>query len=96
MDFKFSSIEELYRRVKPALRSKKKELNKLNYNYIKEEDIWNYLKDTKWKKSVGLSLSEMIDDILNTDNKLIDEAVKKNMEAMERTINLEEIEIIGR
>ena len=53
-EIRFSSLEELYKRLKPALSSKKKELNKLGYVYIKEEDIWNALKNNKWKSSLDL------------------------------------------
>ena len=43
MDYEFSSQEELFKRVKPALNSKKSELDKLGYTYINIMDIWNYL-----------------------------------------------------
>lgn len=79
MDIKFNSVEELYKRITPALRTKKKELKRLGYTYINEEDIWNYFKDNKWTSSKGLSLSEMVDDILNGDNKKIDSYVKLNL-----------------
>ena len=36
MDINFTSIEELYKRVYPALKSKVKELKKNDINYIKE------------------------------------------------------------
>ena len=49
MDIEFSSKEELYRRVKPALRTKKNELIKLGTKNIREVDIWNFLIKTKWK-----------------------------------------------
>ena len=54
MDINFSSLEELYKRLKPALLAKKEEMNRTLYPYIREEDIWNYLKEIKWKKSFGL------------------------------------------
>ena len=34
MDITFASKEELYKRVKPALRTKKNEFKKLGYSYI--------------------------------------------------------------
>ena len=49
MDITFASKEELYKRVKPALRTKKNEFKKLGYSYIKETDIWNFLIKKKWK-----------------------------------------------
>ena len=44
MDIKFETLEELYKRIKPALITKKNEMHRDGYIYIKEEDIWNYLK----------------------------------------------------
>ncbi len=61
----FNNLTELKNRLMPALRIKKEEINNKN---ITEEDIWNYLKDTKWKKSNDLSLSDMVNDILKLDN----------------------------
>lgn len=79
MDMKFNSVEELYKRVYPALTTKKYELNRLGYNYIKQKDIWNYLKENKWKNSRGLTLSEMVDNILNCDNKKIEKYIKEEL-----------------
>lgn len=46
----FRNLEELYNRIKPALYSKVEELKRNHISYIKEEDIWNYLSSTVWKK----------------------------------------------
>ena len=56
MDITFNSLEELYERIKPALMTKKEEMKRKGYEYIKEEDIWNYLKEVKWKNSKDLML----------------------------------------
>lgn len=79
MDINFNSLEELYRRIKPALITKKEEMNRGLYPYIEEEDIWNYLKEVKWKKTLDLSLSEMVNDILNCDDILIDNYLKTKL-----------------
>ena len=79
MDISFSSVEELYKRIKPALKTKKKEMERLGYSYIKEKDIWYYLKDNKWRLSNNLSLYQMVTDILNCDNLLIDNYVKSKL-----------------
>lgn len=60
----FNNLNELKNRLMPALRIKREEINNKN---ITEEDIWNYLKDTKWRKSNDLSLSDMVNDILKLD-----------------------------
>ena len=77
MDIEFNDVKELYERVKPALKTKVTELKRNDMDYIKEEDVWNYLKETKWKKAQDLLLYQMVDDILNLDNSLIDEYVKE-------------------
>ena len=76
MDIEFNSAEELFDRLKPALRSKVFELQKEGYRYLEIEDVWNYLKEVKWKGSVNLSLNEMVSDILLTENILIDNYFK--------------------
>ena len=86
MDVAFESLEELYKRIKPALITKKNEMKRDGYIYIKEEDIWNYLKEIKWKNARDLSLSEMIIDILNTDNIIIDSYLKEKLNLRNRNV----------
>jgi hypothetical protein len=90
MDIEFNSIEELYKRLTPALITKCQEMHVKGYNYIKEEDIWNYLKEIKWKKSTDLALSEMVNDILNTDDSIIDNYLKSKLNTRERKIYFED------
>lgn len=92
MTEEFRSEEELYDRVKPALMSKREEMRRNGYPYIKEEDIWNYLKEKKWKKETGLSLYLMVDDILNSDSALIDDYLKTKLNLRERKRYFEERE----
>ena len=77
MDLEFSSLKDLYIRVIPALNAKKKELDRVGLSYIQKEDIWNYLVEAKWKQGKDLMLSDIVDDILNTDNDLIDKYFKE-------------------
>lgn len=79
MDIEFSSVKELYDRLMPALKTKEQELKRNNINYIKKEDIWNYLKITKWKGARNLLLHQMVDDILNVDYVLLKNYVEDNM-----------------
>ncbi len=67
----FTNLKDLYDRLTPALKSKKEELIRLGCDYITELDIWNYLKDKKWKNSYNLLLYQMVDDILNVENIVI-------------------------
>ena len=84
MDVSSSSLTELYERLKPALISKKEEMKRLGYPYIKEEDIWNYLKETKWKKSVDLELYQMVSDIMNADNELVNDYLTEKLYSRSR------------
>ena len=79
MDIEFSSEKELYDRLKPALITKLNELKRTSLDYIKKEDIWNYLKINKWSKSNDLQLYQMVDDIINVDDILLDNYVKDEM-----------------
>lgn len=79
MDIEFSSVKELYDRLTPALKTKEQELKRNNINYIKKEDIWNYLKITKWTGAKNLLLHQMVDDILNVDYVLLKNYVEDNI-----------------
>ena len=58
--------KELYNKVKPALRCKKNLLVNEGIVIVNEDDIWDYNKNYKWKNIKGLTLAEVVDDILNT------------------------------
>ena len=90
------SQKELYDRIKPALRSKKRMLKQCGFNNIKEEDIWDYLRLNKWSMSYGLELCDMVDDILNTSNEeLVNYCHNKYMNNNEKkNINKENDEVI--
>ena len=59
--------EDLFIKLGPCFNTKIKELNREGIDYIKKEDIWNYLKTNKWKDEYPY-LSDMVADILNLDN----------------------------
>ena len=92
-DLQFNSAIELYNRVMPALKVKHKEIRK-EYDYIKIVDIWNYLIQYKWKEAKDLVLSDVVDDILNIDNKKLDTYVKKIIKEKETNIIEEDLDII--
>ena len=79
MDIEFSSVKQLYDRLLPALKTKELDLKRNNINYIKKEDIWNYLKITKWKSSSNLTLGEMVNDIIKLEPNDIDKYLKEQM-----------------
>lgn len=86
----FASLRELYARIEPALEAKRMEMIRSGYSYIKKEDIWNYLKEVKWKSSTDLSLAEMVNDILNSDSEIIDDHLKNTLKRSRRSAYLNE------
>ena len=64
MDIEFNSQEELYIRVKPALKSK---VNKLKRHGIKidEIELWNFLSDKVFKTSTFLTLADIVSIIMH-------------------------------
>ena len=90
MDIEFNNVKELYERLTPALNAKASEMHRNGYVYIKPDDIWNYLKEVKWKKSHDLSLYEMVNNILNTDNYEIDMYLKEKLNSRERRLYFDE------
>ena len=93
MDIEFNSIKELYDRLQPALNTKITELRRYDLDYIKKEDVWNYLKITKWEKATNLELYQMVDDILNLDNDEIDRYVKEEIRKKVIKPNLEDMKV---
>ena len=93
-DIKFDNVFDLYKRVKPALNSKVKELRREKYDYIKEEDVWNYLVKNKWDSAQGLVLCEIVDDILNAENKKIERFIKDEHKKKKEELLIEELDLI--
>lgn len=90
VDVTFTSEHELYDRIIPALRTKKEEMRRNGYSYIKEEDIWNYLKEVKWKQSKGLELCEMVSDVLNTEEVYVDRYLREKLNLNTRSVYFNE------
>ncbi len=89
-EVKFRSLEELYNRIKPALYSKVQELKRNHIDFIKEEDIWNYLTLHDWKERNNLTIADLTSDILNLDNDLIKSYVLENVKNEKRDIKYDD------
>ena len=85
MDIEFDNLEELKKRITPALKTKLKELKNNDYNLITIEDIWNYLIKYKWKTSKNLTLYDIINDILKINNDDIEEYAIKRREQNDKS-----------
>lgn len=84
-EMEYKSQEELYRKLKGAFKVKLRLINK-EYDYIKMVDIWNYLKINKWCKDKNLSLSEMVNDIIEVDITKVDLFLKDHLKNEERKL----------
>ena len=74
--YEYKNQLELYEGLIPALNVKLSELKNTEYNYITSEDIWNYLKETKWRDCIDLTLGEMVEDIIHVSQIDIDKYLK--------------------
>ena len=90
MEVEFHSLEELYRFIRPALVTKQSEMYRCGYHYIEPEDIWNYLKEIKWKNAINLRTDEMVNDILHTDDAIIDDYVRSKLHRKKRRVYFDE------
>ena len=68
----YHSLKELYDDLKGAFNVKLR-LIKKDYPYIEINDIWEYLRINKWSKDKGLTISEMVNDIILVDIKKVAE-----------------------
>ena len=75
MEKTINSQTELYKKVIPALRTKRHELILSGIKIVKEIDIWNYNKEYNWKNAKNLTLASMVDNILNTSDKSYEDYV---------------------
>ena len=76
---KFNSLEELYKKLVPAMDTKVNELRINGISYISIEDIWDYNKKNNWSKSKDLTLRQCVDDILNTSDYKYKKYAKEKM-----------------
>lgn len=83
-EISFSSKEDLYKRIRPALHAKIAELHRLGYSYVQEVDIWNFLIQTKWKNAKDLRLSDVVFDILHVENEKVDLYLKGEIAKQKR------------
>ena len=79
----FTSQKELFNSLIPAFNVKLRLINK-DYDYITKTDIWNYLKINKWCKAIGLTIADMVDDIMMVDIEKVDLFLKEYIRKQER------------
>ena len=74
----FSTKEQLYTRLLPALRVKKEDMKRDKMLFITEKEIWNFFCENIWPGKSNLTLGEMVDDILKTENFTIYQKSRKD------------------
>lgn len=62
---KFSSVDELFNRLKPAFNTKLNELKMHGLKHLDIKDMWLFLSKNKWSTQSNLELCDMVSDILN-------------------------------
>ena len=78
-DIYFNNLTDLYNHVLPAIRTKISQLKNMNFNEVKELDIWDYCLKNIWYSKKDIEIYEMINDILFLDEiKLINYIRKRN------------------
>ncbi len=87
----FTSLEELYKRVEPALKSKTLDLKRCGVNYVQKADVWNYLKNNVWSKKTNLTLGEIVNDIMTLSNAELEIYVQNLIGTKPRTVEQENI-----
>lgn len=74
----YKSLKELYLSLIPAFNIKLRVLKSKGITLVSKEDIWNYLKNTKWENAVNLGISDMVSDIINVSDLELDNYVRNN------------------
>lgn len=62
---------ELFKSLIPVFKVKERLIKYENINNIKISDIWTYLANNKWKNSTNLTISDIVNDIITIDIKLV-------------------------
>ena len=78
-EINFNNEIDLYKRVLPALHSKVRELHRKRIRYVDEKDVYEFLRDNKWKNENDLYLSSIVDDILYVNNDALEKYVQNKL-----------------
>ncbi|MBR1413874.1 MAG: hypothetical protein IJ574_04320 [Bacilli bacterium] len=73
------SLEDLYKLILPALKSKVIDLKRKKITIVKEMDIFEYLRINRWHNESNLTLYDIIDDIFRLDDIVIKNYVSEKL-----------------
>ena len=85
INMQYNSEKELFESLRGAFNVKLRMIRE-EYDYIKMIDIWNYLKINKWCKTKNLTLSEMVNDIIDVDITKVDIFLKEYLKKENRKL----------
>ena len=88
MDHEINSLQELYNKLLPVLKTKVNEMKLRNIDYIDEIDIWNYQKN-KWVNSNNLTLFDMVSDILDTSDYIYENYIKNKWKENQKNLSID-------
>ena len=88
MDNEINSLQELYNKLLPVLKTKVNEMKLRNIDYIDEIDIWNYQKN-KWANSNNLTLFDMVSDILDTSDYIYENYIKNKWKENQKNLSID-------
>ena len=63
----YNNLKELYIALLPAFNVKRRLNSITKYPNTKNSDIWQYLVNNKWKHATGLTIFDMVNDIIMVD-----------------------------
>lgn len=63
----FTTQQELFKALAPVFKVKIRLISITEYDYISKDDIFRYLSTNKWLYDKGLTLAEVVNDIINVD-----------------------------
>ena len=67
MDEDIKTKADLYRRIRPAMYVKIKEIKKNNHINVSYDELFSYLEDYVWRRRNNLTLYDIVIDILNLE-----------------------------
>ena len=63
----FTTKQELFKALTPAFNVKIRLMSITEYDYLNKNDILKYLSTNKWLYDKGLTIAEIVNDIINVD-----------------------------
>ena len=66
-DIKINNLNDLYHKLLPALKTRKREMALSGFKEAKTDDMFNYLTKYRWKNNKRVALCEMVQSIFDME-----------------------------